>query len=73
MVLMDGTGEEESYHLQQEIGPIIQILGILPPYALEVHQSWQTNSQGKGSIIQTVFQNQAKQVKSHWVRSTGET
>lgn len=49
MVLADGTGEEESYHPQQEIGPIIQIFGILLPYALEVHQSWQTNSQGKGS------------------------
>lgn len=65
-VLVDGTGEEDFNHLQQEIfHPIMQILGIPLPCAQD--------SQGKGSIIQTIFQSKIKKVNSHWERSTGET
>lgn len=55
MVLADGTGEEDSIVLRQEIGQIIQILGIHQPYTPEVHQSWGENTQGKGSTIQAMF------------------
>lgn len=63
-MLVDGTGEEDFNHLQQEIfHPIMQILGIPLLCAQEVHQSWQTDSQGKGSIIQTIFQSKIKKSK----------
>ena len=36
MMLAHGTGEEDSIHLQQEVGQIIQIRGIHLPHVPEV-------------------------------------
>jgi len=72
MVLAHSTGKEDYIHLQQEVGQMIQIHGIHLPHVPKVQQSWQTNRKGKGSIIQKMFQNKAKEVTRHWVGIKGQ-
>jgi len=71
MVLAHGTGEEDFIHLQQEVGQTIQICGIHQLHVPKVHQSSETNRQGKDSIIQTIFQNKAREVNRLWVGNIG--